>query len=72
MVAEGLARHYMTVTAVDELWHRVEAFMGICTCTCPPILFDSIPRHISAVFTARDGYSGCCFLRIYAPKLLKI
>ncbi|GFX77040.1 transposable element Tcb1 transposase [Trichonephila clavipes] len=48
MVAERLACHH----TVDELWRRVEAAWA----SVP--VFDSMPRRISAVITARGGCSG--------------
>ncbi|GFV14634.1 hypothetical protein TNCV_2586071 [Trichonephila clavipes] len=53
MVVEQLARHHKPVTTVDELWYRVE----VAWCSVPvhaiQSRFDSMPRRIRAVITAR-------------------
>ncbi|GFW13753.1 hypothetical protein TNCV_2105771 [Trichonephila clavipes] len=51
MVAERLACHHTPATTADELWYRVEAAWSSVSIQS---LFDSIPRQISAVITARD------------------
>ncbi|GFX18412.1 uncharacterized protein TNCV_4307131 [Trichonephila clavipes] len=67
MVAERLARHHTPVTTVDELGNRVEAEWASVSVHAIQSLFDSMPRHISAVITAGGDCPVCCFLRIYAP-----
>ncbi|GFX08030.1 transposable element Tcb2 transposase [Trichonephila clavipes] len=58
MVAERLARHHTPVTAVDELWHRFEAEWASVPVHALQSLFNSMPRLMSAVITARGGCSG--------------
>ncbi|GFU49885.1 transposable element Tcb1 transposase [Trichonephila clavipes] len=57
LVAERLACHHTAVTTVDELWHRVEAARASVPEHSIQSLFDSMPRHISAVIIARGGCS---------------
>ncbi|GFT45504.1 uncharacterized protein TNCV_3781401 [Trichonephila clavipes] len=56
-VAERLARHHTPFTTVDELGYRVEAAWPSVLVHAIQFLFDSIPRRLSAVITAR----GSCF-----------
>ncbi|GFX84300.1 transposable element Tcb1 transposase [Trichonephila clavipes] len=58
MVVERLARHHAPVTTVDELWYRVEAAWASVPIHALQSHFDSIPRRIRAVITAKGGYSG--------------
>lgn len=58
MVAEQLARHPTPVTTVDELWLRAEAAWASVPVHAIQSLYDSMPRRIRAVITARGGYSG--------------
>lgn len=58
MVAEQLARHNTPVTTLDELWYRVEAAWASVPVHAIQALFDSMPRRIKAVITARGGCSG--------------
>ncbi|GFX62573.1 hypothetical protein TNCV_4867361 [Trichonephila clavipes] len=58
MVTERLARQHTPVTTVDELWHRVEAAWTSVSVHVIQSLFDSMPRRIRAVITARGGCSG--------------
>ncbi|GFW69636.1 transposable element Tcb1 transposase [Trichonephila clavipes] len=58
MVAERLARHHMSVTTVDELWHRVEAASTSVPVHVIQSLFDSMARRIGSVITATRGYYG--------------
>ncbi|GFW72335.1 hypothetical protein TNCV_703721 [Trichonephila clavipes] len=53
-----LARHHTPVTTVDELWHRVEAALASVPVHAIQSLFDSMPRRIIVVITARGGCSG--------------
>ncbi|GFT29134.1 HTH_Tnp_Tc3_2 domain-containing protein [Trichonephila clavipes] len=66
MVAERLARHHTPVTTIDELWYRVEAAWSSVPVHAIQSLFDSMPRHISYVITARGSVgasgSGRCHL----------
>ncbi|GFX73054.1 transposable element Tcb1 transposase [Trichonephila clavipes] len=55
MVAEQLACHYTPITTVDEMWHRVEAAWASVPVHAIHSLFDSKPRRISTVNTARGG-----------------
>ncbi|GFV58323.1 odorant receptor [Trichonephila clavipes] len=48
---------YISVTTVDEQWHRVEASWASVPLHAIQSLFDSIPRRISAVILARGGCS---------------
>ncbi|GFX36304.1 hypothetical protein TNCV_4932171 [Trichonephila clavipes] len=52
MVAERLARQHASVTTVDDLWH-VEAARASVSVHAIKSLFNSMPRRISAVITAR-------------------
>ncbi|GFX40170.1 hypothetical protein TNCV_4318051 [Trichonephila clavipes] len=52
----------MLVTTDDEPWHRVEAALASVPAHAIQSLFDSMPRRISAVFTARGGCSGAIYL----------
>ncbi|GFU18415.1 hypothetical protein TNCV_1980951 [Trichonephila clavipes] len=45
----------MPVTTVDELWYRVEAAWSSVSVHSIQSLFDSMPRRINAVITARGG-----------------
>ncbi|GFS57823.1 hypothetical protein TNCV_2909181 [Trichonephila clavipes] len=58
MVAERLAHNHTRATTVDELWHRVEAAWAFVLLHAIQSLFDSMPRRINAVITARGGCSG--------------
>ncbi|GFX45805.1 uncharacterized protein TNCV_934441 [Trichonephila clavipes] len=53
MIAEQLARQHTPITMVDELWHHVEAAWASITVHAIQSPFDSMPRRISAVITAR-------------------
>ncbi|GFT75086.1 odorant receptor [Trichonephila clavipes] len=57
MVAKLLARHHTPVTTVDKLWYRVEAAWSSVPVHAIKSLSDSMPRHISAIISARS----CCF-----------
>ncbi|GFW64954.1 hypothetical protein TNCV_392201 [Trichonephila clavipes] len=52
-----LARHHTPVPTVDELWHRIEAAWASVPVCAIQSLFDSIPKRISAVISARGGCS---------------
>ncbi|GFX43592.1 transposable element Tcb1 transposase [Trichonephila clavipes] len=58
IVVERLARSHTPVTMVDELWHRVTAAWPSVFVHVIQSLFDSMPRRISDVITARGGCSG--------------
>ncbi|GFX42062.1 transposable element Tcb2 transposase [Trichonephila clavipes] len=73
MVAKQLARHNMPVTMVDEQWNHVEAAQASIPVHAIQSLFDSMPRRISAVITARGDCSGyCVFSGSMHPKFLAI
>ncbi|GFV83810.1 hypothetical protein TNCV_2555961 [Trichonephila clavipes] len=55
MVAQRRARHHTPVTTVDELWYCVEAAWSSVPVHAIQSLFDSMPRRISPVITARGG-----------------
>ncbi|GFX40166.1 uncharacterized protein TNCV_4318011 [Trichonephila clavipes] len=57
MVAERLSRHHTLVTMIDELWHRVKTAWASVPEHTIQSLFDSMPRRISAVITARCSCS---------------
>ncbi|GFU99005.1 hypothetical protein TNCV_3382491 [Trichonephila clavipes] len=50
-----LARYHTDVTTVDELLYSVEATWLYVSVHAIQSLFDSIPRRITAVITARGG-----------------
>ncbi|GFY34766.1 uncharacterized protein TNCV_844651 [Trichonephila clavipes] len=58
MVAEQLARQHTPITMIDELWYRVEAAWTYVPVHAIQSLFDSMPRHLSAIITARGGCFG--------------
>ncbi|GFT13655.1 transposable element Tcb1 transposase [Trichonephila clavipes] len=58
MVAMRLDRHHTPVATVDELWYLVEAARSSVPVHAVQSLFDSMPRRISAVITARGGRFG--------------
>ncbi|PRD35571.1 UNVERIFIED_CONTAM: hypothetical protein NCL1_11194 [Trichonephila clavipes] len=47
--------HHTPVTTVDELWNGVEAAWSSVPVHAIQSLFDSIPRRITAIITARGG-----------------
>ncbi|GFU29366.1 hypothetical protein TNCV_1239751 [Trichonephila clavipes] len=53
MISKRLAPHHAPVTMVDELWYRVEATWASEPVHAIQSLFESMPRRISAVFTAK-------------------
>nr|ALD51399.1 odorant receptor 8 [Locusta migratoria] len=55
MVVEQFARHNPPVTTLDELWYRVEAAWASVPVHAIKVLFDSMPRRIKAVITARGA-----------------
>ncbi|GFV62499.1 hypothetical protein TNCV_630781 [Trichonephila clavipes] len=55
MVAERLDRHHTPVTMVDELLYRVQSAWAYVHDI--QSLFDSMPRRISAITTARGDCS---------------
>ncbi|GFS75946.1 transposable element Tc1 transposase [Trichonephila clavipes] len=55
MVAEILTYHHTPVPTADELWYRVETAWSSVLVHAIQYRFDSMPRHISAVITARGG-----------------
>ncbi|GFV12747.1 transposable element Tcb1 transposase [Trichonephila clavipes] len=59
------------VPTVNEVWHRVEAAWASVSIHAIQSLFNSMPRSISAVITAKNGCFGYRFLEIYAPKFLE-
>ncbi|GFS98873.1 transposable element Tcb1 transposase [Trichonephila clavipes] len=58
VITEQMARLHTTVTAVDELWYRVEAAWSPVPVQAIHSLFDSMPKRMSTVITARGGFSG--------------
>ncbi|GFV62128.1 hypothetical protein TNCV_4109311 [Trichonephila clavipes] len=61
VVAERLAHHHTPVITVDKLWYRVEAAWSSVPVHAIQSLFRSMPRCISAVFTARASRELCYF-----------
>ncbi|GFX15272.1 hypothetical protein TNCV_3302032 [Trichonephila clavipes] len=58
MVAEQLSHHHTPVTMVDELGHHVEAAWASVPVHAIQSLFETMPRRISVVITARGSCSG--------------
>ncbi|GFW43739.1 hypothetical protein TNCV_4770881 [Trichonephila clavipes] len=54
MVVEPLVRNHTPITTVNELFYRVEISWSSVPIHAIQSLFDSMPRRISAVITARD------------------
>ncbi|GFX80945.1 hypothetical protein TNCV_1909381 [Trichonephila clavipes] len=64
MVADRLTCHHMPVTTVEKLWHRIEAAWSSVPVHTIQCLFDSMPRHISVVITARECGRGSRLIMI--------
>ncbi|GFU79140.1 transposable element Tcb1 transposase [Trichonephila clavipes] len=58
MVAKQLTHRHAPITTINELWHHVEATWASVTAHAIQFLFDSMPRDISTLITARGGCSG--------------
>ncbi|GFY05978.1 transposable element Tcb2 transposase [Trichonephila clavipes] len=61
MIDERLARHRTPVTTFEELWLHVEAAWASVPVHAIQSLFDSMPRRICAVSTARGVVPGSDF-----------
>ena len=60
----------MLVTTVHELWHLIEVAWAAILVHAILSAYNSIPRRITAVLAAEDGWSKHRFLRLYHSKFL--
>ncbi|GFU04727.1 transposable element Tcb1 transposase [Trichonephila clavipes] len=58
MVSERLTQITPLAATPDQLWQRVEAAWSFVPQEHIQSLFESMPRHVAAVISYKDGYSG--------------